>query len=421
MLHAGAAKTDITPPVGTELAGFGYYLNRLSTGVNDRLHSRALYLSDGSAQFVLIASDLIGVDSELVEPTRRFAAEALGPCGVMLAATHTHSGPATCVLHGCGFRDPLYCQHLPYEWARLAARAKAAAKPAQFSAAARTIQPVGQDRHMPEGPTDGLLRLASFDTSAQRILLANHAAHPVVFGSRNTLISADWPGRFCSMVEEKASGAVCLFVNGPCGAINPFSACLSGTEAQDEVERIADRLSGEALAAAEETDAAADGPLLIRSDTVQLPCEPRTRERLVQDAAAYRRALEDETLTEGLQRQARMRFGVCRGLLDAPRLPAQYPAEVQSLSIGGWSMTSVPGELFMHLGKRIYDGAAHPAAMLACYANEWLGYFPHAAAWDEPLYAYACLEAPWLRGWLPYERGAGEKLTETCLKQMPTV
>lgn len=64
MLKIGMARTDITPPVGVELCGYGYYLARQNTGVLDTLYARALYAEDSrrGQNVLLIASGLVGVD-----------------------------------------------------------------------------------------------------------------------------------------------------------------------------------------------------------------------------------------------------------------------------------------------------------------------------------------------------------------------
>lgn len=43
-LKAGVGKSDITPEVGVELAGYGPFLERKSTGIHDPLFWKALLL-----------------------------------------------------------------------------------------------------------------------------------------------------------------------------------------------------------------------------------------------------------------------------------------------------------------------------------------------------------------------------------------
>jgi neutral ceramidase len=68
-LRDGAASVDITPPVGTPMAG--YYAERLSKGVHDPLRAKAIVLEHGGKKAALVALDLISTPLALVEETRR--------------------------------------------------------------------------------------------------------------------------------------------------------------------------------------------------------------------------------------------------------------------------------------------------------------------------------------------------------------
>src|ERR1035437_7150819 len=67
-LSVGAAEIDITPPVGTRLAG--YFNERLATGTHDPLHAKAIVLRQGAEQVALVSCDVIGV-SLSVTPNAR--------------------------------------------------------------------------------------------------------------------------------------------------------------------------------------------------------------------------------------------------------------------------------------------------------------------------------------------------------------
>ena len=94
-LLTGAAEVVITPPVGTFLDGYGGR-DGGSVGVHDDLHARAIVVDDGTTQAAIVSCDLIGVDRRLVARARELASAATSiPTGnIMIAATHTHAGPA---------------------------------------------------------------------------------------------------------------------------------------------------------------------------------------------------------------------------------------------------------------------------------------------------------------------------------------
>ncbi len=55
-----------------------------------------------------------------------------------------------------------------------------------------------------------------------RAVLVNYACHPSVLGPDNVQYSADYPGAMKRYVEAHVPGAVCLFVQGGAGDINPY-------------------------------------------------------------------------------------------------------------------------------------------------------------------------------------------------------
>ena len=94
-LRAGFARADITPPVGVGLAGNGPE-GRRARGYRLRLYARALLLEDsGGNRIALVVADL-PLGSALLH--RRVAAltaaaDSIGLDRLVIAVTHTHSGP----------------------------------------------------------------------------------------------------------------------------------------------------------------------------------------------------------------------------------------------------------------------------------------------------------------------------------------
>lgn len=94
-LEAGLARVDITPPPGMAVAGYSAMASTCN-GFRNRLHARAVYLrsADGAA-VALVQCDLLS-GSRLIHHR---VAELIAPyvdvpvSGLMMAGTHTHSGP----------------------------------------------------------------------------------------------------------------------------------------------------------------------------------------------------------------------------------------------------------------------------------------------------------------------------------------
>ena len=91
--RAGFAQVDITPPVGSSLAG--YFHDRVATRVRDPLHAKAMVLDSDGTRLALVACDLICVDRDTTGPAKDLILRQTGiaPECVLACATHTHTGP----------------------------------------------------------------------------------------------------------------------------------------------------------------------------------------------------------------------------------------------------------------------------------------------------------------------------------------
>ncbi len=242
-LLAGAAEVVITPPVGTLLDGYSARPGG-SIGVHDDLHARALVLDDGTTQAAVVGCDLIGVDRRLVAASRERANAATGILAgnIMIAATHTHAGPA-------GLRRNLD-EALTDVTARKIAGAIIAAhghmRPAVLKAGRGGVDSVSQNRRDPRGPYDDALRVLLFDSIDARegaiAAVVNFACHATVLYYTNMQVSADYPGYAVRTVKKVIGEAPVLFLNGACGDVNP--AWIE--QRYDEAERVGSIVGAEA-------------------------------------------------------------------------------------------------------------------------------------------------------------------------------
>ncbi|MEZ4674398.1 MAG: neutral/alkaline non-lysosomal ceramidase N-terminal domain-containing protein [Caldilineaceae bacterium] len=126
-LHAGIAQIDITPPLGIELTG---YVARVGTasGVYAPLYAKALVLDNGTTSVALLTVDILGLHLATVQAVRAAIAAAtdIPVDHIMIACSHSHSGPATMLLNGCGVVDPAYLAHLQAQLCAVAVEAWAA-------------------------------------------------------------------------------------------------------------------------------------------------------------------------------------------------------------------------------------------------------------------------------------------------------
>ena len=149
-------------------------------------------------------------------------------CGVpeeriLIAASHTHSGPGVQLMIGFGERDANYLDTLPGKLARVSIQARAAAGPAKVGACRQRIHGIGINRDQPSlGPLDTAAQLLRVDrTDGTPLAVAfNFGAHPVVRYPYTSRISADWPGLVSAYLKVSMPPAIALFLQGCLGNIN---------------------------------------------------------------------------------------------------------------------------------------------------------------------------------------------------------
>jgi hypothetical protein len=90
-LKAGAATSNITPPIGLDIVGG--FSPAPSTNVHDELHARCLVLDDGQVRLAFVVCDLVGVHRIVSDEARRIIDERtrIPRERVLISATHTHS------------------------------------------------------------------------------------------------------------------------------------------------------------------------------------------------------------------------------------------------------------------------------------------------------------------------------------------
>ena len=256
VLSAGAAKVEITPPVGTPLAGYSKRHGKPSDGIRDPLYVRALALSDGEDTVLLVSADLLVFPPPLAERIFRLIEEKqkLPRQSVILATTHTHSGSGS-IASGFLYEKVFGAYRREVEdgivarigWA--AQQALENRKPVRWGVESegRLLEGFVENRALPGGPADpsvSVLLFAPQETEPKaemKAVLVNATAHPTLMDSQDFRMSADYPGQLCRRVEEAYPGAVCLFFNGAAGDARPNDA-IGATE-EERVQRFGDLLA----------------------------------------------------------------------------------------------------------------------------------------------------------------------------------
>ncbi len=260
-LLLGSTRVEVTPPIGYPMEG--YEARKAgSTGVHDPLSARVLVVKSAETSLAFVSCDLVGFVSERVVKGAR---EEFGIQHVLISSSHTHGGPRTSLWDSYEVIGPDRTWPTPENSWYAATEEKILRA---IGEASRKLEPVslvsamgffyiGYNRRQvddegrvkmlwrnpqraPTHPLDPRVGLLIFKDShdSVRAVVVNYACHAVVLGPDNLQISADYPGAMCNYVERQLGGsAVCLFVQGAAGDINPYDATTPVNEGGFEAVR----------------------------------------------------------------------------------------------------------------------------------------------------------------------------------------
>ena len=266
MLSAGAARTTITPPVGTPAIG----TIQRSTGVHDDLFARALVLDDGRHESPSSRSTSSAwISSSPMRPAPR-SANGTGHHDRAVHCTHNHSSPFTIPWSVLGPRWPEGPQRawhagLADAVATVVAHACTRLEPATLRAGRAPVR-IGSNRRLlsggtvvmkpnPDGPVVPWVDVLAVDRPDGRPLsvVFSHAAHPVIIHGASRLTSAEFPGFAASRLEQRlGSDVVALFGQA-------FAADINGDPLRGGID--AARHAGDVLADATLQALAASDPV----------------------------------------------------------------------------------------------------------------------------------------------------------------
>jgi hypothetical protein len=380
-LGAGYGESILTPSLGVELTGYGFYLERRAESVLDDLKARAVYLEKDGARVVLVSCDLIGLTVEMSDAARRGIGAALGlPAEhVLVAATHTHTGPATMDMPGLGEADPAYVRGLVPKIVAAAERAAADAREARLTYAQETLEPIGYNRRRKSfEEIDPVLRIVHLRRRSDRLLLLGYACHAVVLG-RGRAVSADWPGAAVRAVEEGGDRA--LVLQGFCGDIDPVTNLNRwGAGTPEDLDVLGKLIAARARKSEAYAAAPVDGRIAAREKRIRLPLVVPPAAAIDREAAVF---LEKNGSFPQADRFAR---AWARAAAEARNRLAAAPfiegVPLQAVDLAGPVLLGLPGEAFS--AYRGFWADTHPGLFPVGYANGVAGYFPTRAAFDDP-------------------------------------
>lgn len=403
MLTCGTAVRSITPKWPLALAGYAARWGRVSEGVHDELYVKAFYFANGDVRMLLLFVDAEGLPQALTTPVEARIRRELGIGNVSFSATHTHSAPHTYpqVQLAQEEFDPAWADHLCDQLFGAAKDAMAQPFPASVGFASAAASEIARNRragHTITDPTLSLLAVAD-EAGTLRGALLTYACHCTVLDGTSYLVSADYPGYLCGVLEARFDRAVVAFSNGAAGDVNiGYSSDASALGEKMDIrtfanaKRVADILAQHALEALADVTFERDVAIDMRSCPLMLPLRPDLPTEA--DLRARIRALDtqiascaDAQQTRALQLQKIYQQCFLLRLHTNAAEGASLSAVSRLIRFGRRLYVTIPGELFTVPGLALKERLSEWFdPVLLCYSNGYVGYLPSHEAMLEPGY-----------------------------------
>lgn len=444
IFKAGAATSNITPPLGMEIVG-NFAPRPIAAHVHDELHVRCLVLDDGTTKLAFAVADTISLGRDVWDEAKAkvHAATGIPTSNMMFSGTHTHSS-VSAITHKDSSLD--YRSFIISRVADGVRRAVNNLEPARIAwGSGKVPQHVfnrryllqegitnanpfgGQDRAVmnpssllrsrlagPAGPTNPEVYCLSVQATDGRqiALMANYWLH-YVGGVNKQDLSADYFGEFCRRIEQ-AMDAPCVgfLANGPCGDVNnnDYSGKTPTVkrEPYEKIKLVANDLAQEVLRVHKALKHQDWVPLKAAVGELELGVRRPTPEMVKWAKDVLAKPKEAEAIHRLEQPYAE------RTIAAHKAKPDTIMAVTQAFRIGDLGIAAIPFEVFTEIGLEIKARSPFKDTFTIELANGSNGYLPTPRHHDLGGYE------TWL-GTNRVEREASVKITKQTLEMLEQV
>lgn len=409
--RAGAATTNITPPLGSPIVGG--FAPFPSTHVHDELHARCLLLDDGATKLVVVICDLLGIDRQVSDEARQILKNDLGipPDNVLIAATHTHSAASALG------KDARIISHTMDEYQRFVARriadgvkrAANLARPAQIGwtlaeapehvfnrrwhlkSGTMPANPFGtfdkvkmnpgagsKDLLKPAGPTDPAIPIIALrEPGGKPIAVFSTYSLHYVGGVGPGHISADYFAMVCETLarlmkaEQQSPPFVALMANGTSGDINNinFRQPRGKQEPYAQMKHVADDVAQKVHAAIKNIKYRDHVTLAARYQEPAIGTRRPTPELMTW----AKKTLADRPEVKGKTDLSRV---YAERTLRMAEHPEKLKLPLQTFRIGDLAIGTMPCEVFCEIGLEFKKRSPLQPAWLMSLSHGYYGYLP---------------------------------------------
>ncbi|PQO33476.1 hypothetical protein C5Y96_11600 [Blastopirellula marina] len=411
-LLAGAATSNITPPLGELIVGGWQPIP--ARHIHDELHARCIVLDDGTTRLAIVLCDNVGIPEEIFDAAKELVEEATGipAANQLMAATHTHSattarGKSKLIKESelssyqtfliQRIADGVQCAVNQLEpaqigWGRTEEPSEVFNRRWFMTDAAHLTNPFGGvDRvrmnppransslDRPAGPVDPEVCFVSIQSKEGRpiALLANYSLH-YVGGVRSGDVSADYFGYFAKYIEEKLNATdqqpafVGILSNGTSGDVNNINFTETNPKryaSYEKMQEVAQKVASKVADAHAKVEFQEWVPLAAAYTKLPLQARKPTPEMLKHFEELESREKDGSPIHS---REKIYADRIAR-LKDAPDV---VDVPLQVLRIGNLGITAIPFETFTETGLEIKDRSPFMEAFTIELANGSFGYLP---------------------------------------------
>ncbi len=454
VLKAGFSRVDITPPLGTNLAGHPHPESRLGAEVLDPLEINTLAVEANGKIAVLISADLLYLRRKFSDQIRKMVAQEnnIPYESIFIACTHTHTAPLISTDNIDDFPinevTRAYRLALPEKFVEATRLAIADLKPAQMGYAVSTAKNISYIRRFrmkngyvhtnpglgnpnvvePIGQIDdrvNVLRIVR--EGGKEIAVANFGVHPDTLNL--PVISADYPHTVRATLEA-AMPVHAIFFTGAQGDINhqkvigkPISQTdfVRENDLIDKKYKVTEYINpnhmGRAIAGAVlqvygdvewvdvDTIAYGNQECVVPTNQPE-PEEIPWAHHIIQ---LQRENREDEIEYDPEKGKRAHVIAKAARILRMENAPLEESLPMSAVRIGPVAFVGIPGEPFNGIGLGLKEGSPFEFTLPCCLTNGAQGYYPMYECYAEGGYEAVSSN---------YKAGVAERLIETGVELM---
>ncbi|MBN2852946.1 MAG: neutral/alkaline non-lysosomal ceramidase N-terminal domain-containing protein [Clostridia bacterium] len=407
-MKAITGKVKITPDIGTPMGG-NVRLDNKARGVHDDLFCNILILNDGRQKICMMSFDLVGLKEETCDQLKKAIAERtdIHYENIVLFATHTHSGPDSCMrmYHGIGdeinhylddmvrkVKDEVDALNNKVYTDVVLKTGKTQVNDLSFNRrlvrrnkeVVMNFEPFEIDDIIgATGPIDPeLITLSVFDTNDKLIsVMVNFSLHAAVLVSLDWLFSRDFiDGLDKQLKEIYGDELVVLFANGAEGNINHLNY-EDPNQWRDfrETDRIGRKL-GVYAADSINHSVLINGEIQFVSKELFLPLREIRKEEIEwAEMVMIRDKDKIEDMFDGIPDKTYAKMV----LAMAKRKETTYRTIVQGLFTDNFAFITFPGEVYVEFGLEVKKSTKQEYTAIIGLANSYSGYIPKAEAFAQ--------------------------------------